>query len=338
MVPMQKRLGTARCGAGLLVVAALVGACGSDDGEGAGGGGEDDVVIEASPAFLSEAAQRSEESSRRMAMTISLDGGEPVPMMEGEFDGDRFSTTMDMGGMASAMAEQTGESLEGIGATEGMTMEMVGDPSQQFIRTPIFAMVEEQEPGGFGPAGQALAEIDDQWGRIDITALGDALPSDVQEAITGQGADPSAFFDLVANAEGVEELGEDEVDGIAVTGMSADVLYGDLLESSGTDAEALARSMPGEDAERITSALGDLTMPMEVWVDDEGLVRRMAYTLDTEELLAELDLPVEEAPEEALFAIAYTIDVSDYGAEDIDIQFPEDSVDITDAFAQLMAS
>jgi hypothetical protein len=219
-----------------------------------------------------------------------------------------------------------------------MTMEMVGDPTQQFIRTPIFAMAEEEEPGGFGPAGQTLAEIDDQWGRIDIAALGDALPSDVQEAVTGQGADPSAFFDLVANAEGVEELGEDEVGGVAVTGMSADVLYGDLLESSGTDPEALAQSMPGEDAERIASALGELTMPMEVWVDDEGLVRRMAYSLDTAELARSLDLPEDEMAEDEMFAIAYTIDVSDYGADDIDIRFPEDSVDITDAFAQLMAS
>lgn len=331
---MTKRLGTARRSACLLVAAALVGACGSDEGEGAG---SDDVVIEASPAFLSEAAERSREASRRMEMTISVDGGEPIPMVTGEVDGDRYSSTMDLGGMTTAMAEQSGSRVD-PSLLRSMTMEMVGDRSEQYIRTGIFAQAVDLQAGSLGPAGEELAQLDEQWGRIDIEALGDAVPADIQEAVTGQGADPSAFFDLVANAEGVEELGEDEIDGVAVTGLSAEVAFSDMLESSGTDPDALAESMPGSDMEELASTIDDLRMPLEVWVDDEGLVRRMAYQLDTEELAAALDVPEEDGEEANHFALAYSIDVGDYGADDIDIRFPEDAIDVTEAFASLMES
>ena len=331
---MTNRFGTVRRGAGLLVVAAMVGACGSDEGEGAGG---DDVVIEATPAFLSEAAQRSEESSRRMEMTVSVDGGEPVPMVTAEVDGDRSHVEMDMGELTATLAEQAGEPTQGF-PVDDMTMEIVGDGDVLYLRTPIFAMVEDQEPGALGEIGPALAELRDQWGRVDMAALGDVVPADVQEAVTGQGGDPSAFFDLVANAEGVEDLGEDEVDGDAVTGLSADVPYADMLASSGTDADALAEAMPGEGAEAVQSALADLTLPMEVWVDDEGLVRRMGYSLDMGELVEALDIPADEVPEDEMFAVDYTVDVFDYGADDIEVTVPEDATDISEAFARLMAS
>ena len=332
---MTNRIGTVRRGAGLLVVAALVGACGSDDGEGAGG---DDVVIEATPAFLSEAAERSQGTTHRMAMTISLDGGEPVPMLRADVDGDRYSSTVELGAVTTALAEQTGEQAD-VAGLEDMTMEMVGDASQQYIRTPMFAMVAEMEPGALGPAGEELAQLGDRWGRVDLDELGIDVPADVQEAVTGQGVDPSAFFDLVADAEGVEDLGEDEIDGVAVTGLSADVAFRDVLATSGTDAGALAESVPGEDAEQLASVMEDLALPLEVWVDDDGLVRRLRYLLDMEELLVgALDVPADELTEGDRFALEYTIDVTDYGADDIDIRFPEDAVDVTDAFASLMGS
>jgi hypothetical protein len=258
-------------------------------------------------------------------------------MMTGEVDGDRYASTMDMGGMTSAMAEQSGQSVDPA-FEQSLTMEMVGDASEQYIRSAIFDHAIELQPDAFGPAGEDLAQLGDQWGRIDLGALGDAVPADVQEAVTGQGTDPSAFFDLVAAAEGVEELGDDEIDGVAVTGLSADVGFADMLESSGADAEALAEAMPGGDMEQVMGAMGDLTMPLEVWVDDEGLVRRMSYELDMEELATALDIPEEELGEDDRFALGYTVDVTDYGADDIDIRFPEDSIDVTDAFASLMGS
>ena len=45
---------------------------------------------------------------------------------------------------------------------------------------------------------------------------------------------PELFVDVITKAQDVEELGEAEIRGVAVTGLAAEVPFEDLLAAEGT--------------------------------------------------------------------------------------------------------
>jgi hypothetical protein len=205
-------------------------------------------------------------------------------------------------------------------ATGDLTMHMIGDTSTQYLQTSIFAA----SGGALPPGAEPLAEIDDTWGRIDLAALGLA-PEDVQSALGGQGASPQALLDVVAGAGEPEELGDDEIRGEPVTGLRADVRIGDVMAASaasGADPDQLG--LEGADG-----PVADETIPFEVWVGDDGLVRRISYDFDFEQLaqLSGQEVPPTGAPE----TIGYDMDLYGYG-DVAPITTPTDAIDVTEAY------
>jgi hypothetical protein len=136
----------------------------------------------------------------------------------------------------------------------------------------------------------------------------------------GQAYDPQVFLEMIRSSESAEELGTDEIDGVAVNGIAAEVSMADMLEAQGVSPEDLAGG--GEE-------IAGMTFPMEVWVDADDLIRRIHYTFDDESLT---DLGGAGGTP-AMGGVSMTMDFLDYGG-DITVEVPsgDEVVDITDDF------
>ena len=325
---------------GALAAALLLGtsACATESGPGAG---DADTVaaggFEATAEYLQEAADQSLAEGYRVELLLSLDGeidDDTAPMMTGGVDGDRYHYEMDMGTVVEQTAEAMGESLPSELDGLDMELEMAGDAEILYLRAPMFAQIGG---GGAapGPAGD-LAAIGDGWGFVDLAGLGDQVPADLASAMGGQGIDPQVVVAMVQEADDVTDLGDGEVRGVQVRGLSAEVTMAEMLEASGQDPVAFAELNGGVD-DGAAEALYDLTTPIDVWIDDDGYLRRMEFGYSMDEIVEAMGEDPADLTGAGLgdLDFAYALDMFDYGAE-LDFEAPDDAVDITDAFAALV--
>lgn len=338
-VVTARRRPTRRALVSALALSALVaGAACADESDSSGGSTDVQTVdgFEATAAYLQQAAEKTTAEGYRVEMFLSLsdevDDTAP-PLMSGEVYGDAYHYVIDFGSMMEQMAGAFGNGgSAGLGDFD-MSMEMAGDPESLYIRAPMFAQIAAMgTTEALGPVA-GLADLGDGWGHVDMASLGDLLPSDLAAAMGGQGVDPQVVVDLIGATAGVEDLGTDEVRGTSVHGVAADVTLADLLEASGQDPDALADLSSFGDSSA-ADALFDTTTPVEVWVDDEGYLRRMAYGWDFADIAEGMGASADDVAGTGMgdMSFSYVMDMFDYGAE-VDFEPPTDAVDVTDAFA-----
>ena len=325
--------------------------CGSDDdGDNADGGSTDvktDVPggFEASPGYLRKVVDETEGQTYRFAVDAQFsmlgDSFEIDDMMTGEFDGTREHMVMDMGAMMEEMAGafSDGEDLPGGLTGDSMTMETIVDSDAMYLRAPFFATLgdamagSEDDLGSAGDLFGTFTQLDDKWGKVDLSKLGDVLPGEAASALGGgQTYDPSVFLEMIKSSDSVKELGTDEIDGVTVSGLSADVSMAEILESQNMSADDLGSDLDD---------LGDAGFPMEVWIDGDGLIRRIKFSFDESTLTDIAEASGEEVPADDLeslgsFGFGMTMDFSDYGDDSISVDVPGDDevVDITDEFVE----
>jgi hypothetical protein len=278
-----------------------------------------DVEYEATPQFLSAAAERSQGLPYRTEMRMSLAGADEVVVETGEQDGQRFHVRQDVGA-------QFGELLP---ADADLSMETAGDDSTLYLRMPLFAAIEELAPGfAITPFDDLADQLGDGWGRVDVDELADLLPGP-QDTTSAVGAHvPGLFVDVITKAQDVEELGQEEIRGVPATGLAAEVPFEDLFAAQGA-------GLGGVDV------MNDITVPIEVWVDRDGLVRRVSFGFHHKDVAQALgpdgDAAVAGGPSFPV-DVDYALDLFDYGDESIEIEFPTDAVDVTDAYRQMFES
>lgn len=111
------------------------------------------------------------------------------------------------------------------------------------------------------------------WVKIDLDALAKQNGFDVNSLTQGQSSDPTQFLDLLKTvSDDVKEVGKEKVRGTDTTHYTATVDLGRALaENQQLDATAKAN-------------LGDLyknlTAAANVWIDGQGRLRKMTYSLD----------------------------------------------------------
>ena len=311
----------------LLVIGAvlvLVGsACASDDGGGQvtadgeanevapepdggdTGAGIGALTPEATPAFMAQAAQAtSEAGSYRMTMTMSAQGvdelGDGVLMtVDGAFsaDGSQGEMTMDMSGMFGSMGADIagGEDLGGFGdmVTDMFTepWEVVVDGPDTYIRMPMLT---------------GMLGADTEWIRTPTEDGGAQMGA----GGLGQATSAAEMTRLLEGAGEVTEVGAEDVGGVPTTHYSVDVDFAALAESVG---EAEAAELEG---------LAPGAVTMDVWIGDDGLVRRMEMVMDVGALGAGLGGG-------ASGQILMTMEMTDFG-EPVEITVPDPS-QVTDA-------
>jgi hypothetical protein len=203
----------------------------------------------ADPALLAEAAgETAAARSARVATSVlvrSPEQGQTRFSGEGAFDFERRRGTMTL------------QLLEGEERGFG------GESEAIFVDTSVYYRL----PPGALPGGQ-------RWIRLDLQNVADATGIDFGPLVQGSQADPSQYLLwLGAIGPGVTRISEEEIRGVPTTRYRAVVDLG-LLEG---------RAPPGKEAEwsayvqALRERLGLDFIPAEVWVDGDGLIRRLYH-------------------------------------------------------------
>jgi hypothetical protein len=210
----------------------------------AGGSDASEVVAQA-------ASSTEDAGSYRVDAQVSMEGFTPEPVAmpaEGVFDADerRGHMTMDL----SSLTDSTGEADVG-------EVEMIVEGLVFYLRAPALRELRpELEP----------------WIRFDLQALGEQQGVDLEQLRQlSRQSNPSEALAYLRGVSGdVEEVGNEDVRGVETTHYRATVdLDRVVAQASSEQREALRTQIePLQQRANVDDALVD------VWIDDDGLVRR----------------------------------------------------------------
>lgn len=169
------------------------------------------------------------------------------------------------------------------------------------------------------PFLQAAAPQLKPWIKVDLRETGKNLGVDLDALMQlGNQTDPTKALDLLRAAGKVEELGDATVRGVKTTHYKGTIDLERYVDQFGKTAgnKAAARSL-----RKALEATGVTTMPVELWIDEDSLVRRMAY-----------EQTVSAVAGQAPTTIKMTMDLFDYG---VDVKVVTPSADQTSSFQEL---
>jgi hypothetical protein len=178
-----------------------------------------------------------------------------------------------------------------------------------------------------GPLSGSPPPGGDGWVAVEPRALGDVPWHETAGRLAGiQSLEPHVFVELADTAvPGPAPLGDGTIDGVAVTGVRADVDHLRALRALGFPVAELAG---------LTEALRGRTVALEVWTDADDLVRRVVLGTGWAPLDAAAAEQGTVPPDVALLAAGSTtrIDITGYGDRAIRVAAPGRTVDISDAY------
>jgi hypothetical protein len=136
-----------------------------------------------------------------------------------------------------------------------------------------------------------------RWMKLDLGKATPGIGLDPQSLSSGQ-SNPAQILDyLRAGGGSVKNLGSDMVRGTKTTHYGGTI---DLIKAAGKIPGANS-SLLKSSTEKLVAHGGSAEIPVEVWVDDHNLLRRMTMNLS-------------EAPEGHHFAAAIAIELFNFGA------------------------
>ena len=271
-----------------LACLSILGACGSAS-DVADRRAEDDPLA----AITLAADKTSAVGSARVAMdmTMTSSEGDITTSGEGVFDLDARRGEMTM-------------NVVGPGNPGGMAMEGVFDGTTIYMKFP--PEIASQMPGG------------KPWLSMDLQAVGEQEGLDFNALMQSGSSDPTQTLHYLRGAAGdIETVGEEEIRGTTTTHYKATIDYDKVAEQAPAD----VRDGMERNVEVIKEWLGDDSAPIEVWIDEDGLARRMEMSLEY------------AAGPAAGTELSMSMDLFDFGVE-ADIQVPPPS-QVTD-YAALM--
>ncbi len=196
----------------------------------------------------------------RAAETTSQAGGAQV-LITGTVTAPGATVTMSGAGHMNFKAGE-GELTFTMGGLPNGSMEMteVMKAGALYMDSPMFA---GKLPGAA------------RWVKLDLASVGQAMGLN-PSSMTSFGADPSQYLSYLEAAGGtVSVAGHEAVRGVATTRYTAQVnLLQAMEKQAGADVAKVRESFS-----KLASELGGGTLPVEVWIDGSGRVRKEALTL-----------------------------------------------------------
>jgi hypothetical protein len=183
----------------------------------------------------------------------------------------RMALSFGMEGVPGADAfSMSGEGVFDFATQSGaMTLDATGFRVEERIVDGVAYVRMPGMPGGGG----------DKWIRMDLESLG-SDPSALSQSQT----DPTQILSYLAGvADDVVDVGPAEVRGVEVTHYRATLDLGRALDAP--DVPAATR----ERLQKLAPSLRDIDMPVEVWIDADGRMRRMSMEMDLAEMLGGTD-------------------------------------------------
>ncbi len=198
------------------------------------------------PVTLAVAATNRQAGALAFAMTGTVTtSGRPVPLSSrGVFDRrsqrGAFTTKTKLGSQA-------------------FTVQQIADKQQLYLRSPVFA--------GKLPGGKSWLKIDvakaSRVPGLNLDALG----------VSGPSQDPAQGLDYLQGAGVAKRLGAAKVNGVATTHYRVQV---DLKRAAKRSTKEAKRSI----GRLISSLGGSTTLPVDVWIDGDHLIRRQHVNYD----------------------------------------------------------
>jgi hypothetical protein len=280
---------------------------------GCGGSGGTTVAQPLTPERLTQSARASAdaESGRfTFALDMQLPGtDQPFAFSgEGAFDAasERASMSLDMSSFADLFGQffgafgAKGELPGGFGDPEKWKIEAIQDGLTIYMRFPV---LDEQLPDGAS------------WVKIDAGAAAKAQGLDLGELKQFTENDPRDTLDYLRAVAGeIVPVGPEQVRGADTTHYKATI---DLLRYEQLVPPA-QREKLGATFEQVVQESGLRYVPIDLWVDDGGLVRKLSMNLTVTD-------PASSQQVEA----AMTFELYDYG-QPVEIDLP-DAAEVVDA-------
>jgi hypothetical protein len=228
----------------LLIAATLaVAGCG-------GGGGS------ASFDPVASAATTVKAKSAKLLFATSITGAGRTLHMNG-------LGTVDFQGQAASMTFDVGDLLRGSGlpASAGEQWTIVTQGLVMYMHAPTLA---QQLPGG------------KEWLKVDVQALAKSHNVDLGQFRQLTQNDPTQMLAYLRAISGkVDKIGTEDVRGVETTHYRAKV----DLDKVAAQAPANLRKTFRASIQSLKQGLGTDTIPVDVWVDGDNLVRRLAEHL-----------------------------------------------------------
>jgi hypothetical protein len=140
------------------------------------------------------------------------------------------------------------------------------------------------------------------WIKLDPATLGENAGLDLSQLQQLGQSDPSQLLDyLKATSEGVEEVGVEQVDGVETTHYRGTIQLDKVADQVPPEQQEQVRAA----IEKLVEQAGTTEIPVDVWVDGDGLVRKLELTYT-----ASVQVPGSD-PEEAESVV--TMEFSDFG-------------------------
>ena len=210
---------------------------------------------------VSAAVTKSEDAGgAKFALTVTATPptGQAVTVdANGVFDGQSADVTTDLSGALAAAGAPSGTS----GQIEIRYLQENGDPVIYANAPALSAMI----PGGA------------TWVRLDLETLGKSFGVDLSQFLGQSAQNPSDALSLLESIGSVDKVGTETIDGVSTTHYTADI-------DATKVADQAASQIGGALGQRIQSAVSNASatpapIPVDVWIGDDGLVRRVVLDL-----------------------------------------------------------
>jgi hypothetical protein len=249
-------------------------------------------------AQVADASARADTASFELTLEQELGSQSFSVSAGGAFDTahDRARLALDLSSIAeifssfgTAFGAKPGD-LEKLGAPSDWKVEAIQDGTRFYVSSPLFESAL--------PAGKT-------WISGDLAKIGREHGVDIGQVGAFGKSDPRDMLDVLRSASGdLEKLGDEELRGVATTHyrttLDADEIAAQLAK---TEAQGLADGF----ADTIRAA-GLQEVPIDVWVDEDSLLRRLEMTLTLEQLGSKAES-------------SFSMDLFDYG-QPVDVTPP----------------
>jgi hypothetical protein len=159
-----------------------------------------------------------------------------------------------------------------------------------------------------------------RWAKVDLGELDDETDLAFQQLNRYDESNPAEWLRLLRTSGGAERVGAERLNGLRTTRYRATI-----------DPRRIPGTLPADEREKARETLKELgridpsalkPMPVDVWIDDDGLIRRERVTVD-------------DVYEGVRTRGHLTIDFTEFG-RDVSVQEPEDdeTLDLTAQLAE----
>lgn len=289
--------------ASLVALAALAAGCGSGQRNAA-------LPVLSDLTLVADTTDKVESARFEMTMTMEMPGfgGELGFDASGAFDAPakKAEITIDMSAFAKLLggfAQAFGGSAQDLPDVDDWKLDVRLDGTVIYMR---FALMEAELPKG------------KSWVKVDLATMPDAGAAFEQMRAFSDSSDPRQLLPYLRSlSDGVEVVGTEEVRGAATTHYRAQL---DVAKALAQAAKQAGAGTQQGIFDQLQGMAGLETIPVDVWVDADNLLRRF-------------ELSFSAAPEGATgdLKASLTMEMFDYG-ESIDVETPpaSETVDARD--------